>query len=66
MVDIGVGCSFEQAEAQASAGAGFVEAHGHQHMARFGCAGVTRRSAGDGDALEVERDDEGLDRKSVV
>ena len=60
VVDVGAGGGFEEAEAEAGAGAVFVEGHGHEHMAGLGGSGVAGRAAGDGDALEVEGDDEGF------
>ena len=39
-VDLGFGHGLQEAEPEAGAGAGFVEAHGHQHVAGLGGAGV--------------------------
>ena len=65
IIHIGLGCRSEQAEAETGAGAGLVEAHGHQHMARLGRAGVAGRATADGYALEVESNDERLAFKMI-
>ena len=54
------GGEFGEGEADAGSGSGGGEAHGGEDVGGFGCAGLTGGASADGEALEVEGDDEGF------
>ena len=59
-VDFFLGGEAGEGEADAGAGAGGGEAHGGEDVGGFGGAGLTGGASADGEALEVEGDDEGF------
>src|SRR5580698_8433115 len=59
-VDFCFGGEFGEGEADAGAGAGVGEAHGLEDVGGLGCAGLAGGASADGEAFEVEGDDEGF------
>ncbi len=64
-VDLLVGGEAGEREAQAGAGFGWGEAHGNQDVRGLGGAGLAGRAEAGGDALEIERDEQGLSIDAV-
>ena len=59
-VDLFLGGEAGEGEADAGAGASGWQAHGGEDVGGFGCAGLAGGASTNGDALQVEGDDEGF------
>ena len=59
-VDFFAGGEAGEGKAQAGAGFGWGETHGNQDVRWFGSAGLAGRAEAGGDALKIERDEQGF------